>query len=135
MAEFIAIYSPALAACVLLAALIFLQVLVADVAGILAKHVPGMPVSEGHSSFHFRSVRALANTNETLGLFLLLMACALLLNATAAWVNTLVPVYVGARVLHTVCYYARWGRTRGVVFGVGLAAQAGLLLACVRALF
>lgn len=130
MDTLVGMYGPAITAGVVLAALILVQVLVADVAGIRARHVPGMPVIEGHASFLFRSVRALANTNETLGLFLLLMGCALLLQASAAWVNPLAWVYVAARGAHTVCYYARWGLARGVMFGIGLAAQAGLLFAC-----
>lgn len=134
MNEILAVYGPAVTACVVLAALILVQVLVADFAGIKARHVPGMPVAEGHGSFLFRAVRALANTNETLGLFLLLMGCALLLQAAPSWVNTLAWVYVAARGAHTAAYYARLGRTRGLVFGIGLAAQAGLLLACVLAL-
>lgn len=134
MSELVAIYSPALTACVVLAGLILVQVLVADLAGIKAKHVPGMPVTEGHSSFLFRATRALANTNESLGLFLLLMACALLLRATPAWVNLLACVFVAARGAHMAFYYARWGAARGAVFGLGLAAQAGLLVVCVLAL-
>lgn len=134
MTELLAAYGPAVTAAVVLAALILVQVLVADVAGIKARHVPGMPVTEGHGSFLFRSVRALGNTNETLGLFLLLMGCALLLQASPTWVNILAWVYVGARIAHTASYYARFGRTRGVVFGIGLTAQAGLLLVCVQTL-
>lgn len=135
MPEMLAAYGPAVTACVVLAGLILVQVLVADLAGIRAQHVPGMPVTEGHGSFLFRAARALANTNETLGLFLLLMGCALLLQASAAWVNTLAWVYVGARGAHMASYYARYGRARGAAFGVGLAAQAGLLLACLLRLF
>lgn len=128
-------YAPAIYACVALAALILVQVLVADFAGIRNKHVPGMPVTEGHSSFLFRSVRALANTNEILGLFLLLMGCALMLQASPAWINALAWVFVAARIAHTVSYYARWGMVRGAAFGIGLTAQAGLLIACLLKLF
>lgn len=134
MPEFLIPYTSALAACVTLGGLIFMQVLVADFAGIKAKHVPGMPVTDGHSSFLFRAVRALANTNETLGLFLLLMFAALLLQASAAWVNGLAWAFVAARGLHMVCYYARWGTARGIVFGVSLLALLGLLICGVQAL-
>lgn len=134
MPDFLIPYTSALAACVTLGGLIFIQVLVVDFAGIKAKHVPGMPVTDGHASFLFRAVRALANTNETLGLFLLLMFAALLLQASAAWVNGLAWSFTVARGLHMVCYYARWGSARGIAFGAGLLAQFGLLIVCVQAL-
>ena len=128
--EFLFPYNSALTACVVLAGLMFMQVLIADFAGIKAKHVPGMPVSEGHGSFLFRATRALANTNETLGLFLLLLVAALFLRADATWVNGLVWTYVAARAAHMACYYARWGLPRSVAFGLGLLAQFGLLVVC-----
>ena len=131
MQDFVAAYTSSLAACTVLGALIYIQVLVADLAGMKARHVPGMPVTEGHASFLFRAVRALANTNETLGLFLLLMFAALSLQANVAWVNGLAWAFVAARAMHMVCYYARWGVARGVAFGAGLAAQLGLLIVCV----
>ncbi len=134
MQDFWVPYTSALAACVTLGGLIFIQVLVADVAGMKAKHVPGMPVTDGHASFHFRAVRSLANTNETLGLFVLLLFAALLLQANAGWVNGLAWGYAAARGMHMVCYYARWGIARSVAFGAGLLAQFGLLIGCVRAL-
>ena len=58
--------STSLAACTVLGALVLTQVLVADIAHMKAKHVPGMPVTGGHASFLFRAVRAHANTNENL---------------------------------------------------------------------
>lgn len=134
MPDFLIPYTPALTACVTLGGLLFVQVLVADFAGIKAKHVPGMPVTEGHASFHFRAVRTLANTNETLGLFLLLTFAALWLQASAAWVNGLAWAFVSARGLHMVFYYARWGTARGIVFGASLLALLGLLICGVQAL-
>lgn len=134
MQDFLIPYTSALAACVTLGGLIFIQVLVVDFTGIKAKHVPGMPVTDGHASFLFRAVRALANTNENLGLFILLMITALALAANAAWVNGLAWAFTAARGAHMVCYYARWGLARSVAFGAGLLVQFGLLLSCVQAL-
>lgn len=130
MQDFLVAYTSSLAACTALGALVYTQVLVVDVAQIKAKHVPGMPVTDGHKSFLFRAVRAHANTNENLGLFLLLMFTAVLLQANTAWVNGLAWVFVAARALHMACYYARWGIARSVAFGAGLAAQFGLLIVC-----
>ena len=128
MAEVALAYHSTLVAGAVLAALFLVQVLVADVAGMRVKHVPGMPVTDGHASFHFRAVRALGNTNETLGLFLLLVALALAFGADVKWTAILVWIYVVARAGHMAFYYARMGLARSIAFGLGLAAQAGLLL-------
>ena len=128
MAEVALAYHSTLVAGAVLAALFLVQVLVADVAGMRVKHVPGMPVTDGHASFHFRAVRALGNTNETLGLFLLLAALALAFGADVKWTAILAWIYVVARAGHMAFYYARMGLARSIAFGLGLAAQAGLLL-------
>lgn len=133
MSEALLAYHSMLVAGAVLAVLIMVQVLVADVAGMRAKHVPGMPVTDGHASFHFRSVRALGNTNETLGLFLLLAALAVALAAPAKWVNALAWTYVAARAGHMGFYYLRMGKARSLAFGLGLAAQFGLLVVVVAA--
>ena len=135
MMEALLPYHSTLVACVVLAALILVQVLVADLASIMAKHVPGMPVTDGHASFHFRAVRALGNTNETLGLFLLLVALALLLGADPKWTQRLAWIYVAARAGHMAFYYARVGWARSTAFSVSLAAQAALLVVVAMALF
>jgi len=134
MQETLLAYHPTLVACTVLAGLILIQVLVADLAAMKSKHVPGMPVTDGHASFHFRAVRAIGNTNETLGLFLLLAALALLLGANPKWVNALAWTYTAARAGHMSFYYTRIGMARSIAFGVGLFAQLGLLVAVGMAL-
>ena len=128
MSEALLAYHSTLLACVVLAGLILAQLLIADVASIRAKHVPGMPVTDGHASFHFRAVRALGNTNETLGLFLLLAALAVVLGANARWTGILAWVYVAGRAGHMTFYYARVGLARSAAFSVSVVAQIGLLL-------
>jgi uncharacterized MAPEG superfamily protein len=128
MSEALLAYQSAVVACVVLAGLIFVQVLVADLASMGAKHVPGMPVTSGHSSFHFRAVRAIGNTNETLGLFLLLAALAVVLGANPKWTGIFAWTYVAGRAGHMTFYYAKLGLARSISFGVGLAAQLGLLI-------
>ena len=135
MPDVLLAYHPTILACVALAALIMLQVLIADVASIKAKHVPGMPVTSGHGSFHFRAVRALGNTNETLGLFLLLIVLATALGTNVTWTNALAWVYVGARAGHMTFYYLRQGLLRSACFGLGLAAQFALLVLVLAAAF
>ena len=134
MTEALLPYHSTLVACAALAVLIVVQVLVADLASIRAKHVPGMPIADGHSSFLFRATRAAGNTNETLGLFLLLVALAIALGARAPWVNGLAWVYVAARAGHMGFYYARIGWARSTAFTVSLVAQIGLLVVDLMAL-
>ena len=128
-------YHSTLVACAVLSGLLMIQVLVADLASMKEKHVPGMPVTSGHASFHFRAVRALGNTNETLPLFLLLAGLALLLGANAQWTNALAWVYVAARAGHMAFYYARIGMARSIAFGISLGAQFALMLLVLAAAF
>jgi uncharacterized MAPEG superfamily protein len=129
MQEALIAYHSTLLAATVLAGLVVLQILIADVAGMRVKHVPGMPVIEGHASFHFRAVRAIGNTNEGLGLTLLLLALALALGASPPWVNGLAWAYVAGRAGHMTFYYAKVGWARSTAFSIGLAAQVGLLIA------
>ena len=135
MPEVLLAYHSTLVACAALAGLLMTQVLVADLAGIRAKHVPGMPIADGHASFLFRSARALANTNETLGLFLLLVGLALAFGAAAKWVDLCAWIYVAARLGHMTSYYARRGLARSIAFGIGLGAQFALLVLVLMAAF
>lgn len=127
-------YLCALAAAVTLAVLILIQFVVVDVVSIRSKQVPGMPVTGGHESFHFRAVRAHANTYENLGLFLLVFFSALLLGADPAWTAIAAWTLTAARAGHMFCYYADWRSARSVAFGLGLLAQIALLVICVVAL-
>ncbi len=134
MSELLLAYHSTLIACTALAVLVFLQVLVADYASMKAKHVPGMPVTDGHASFHFRAVRALGNTNETLALFLLLAGLAVVLGANAKWTGIMAWVYVAGRAGHMGFYYARMGLARSTSFGISLVGQFGLLVLCLSTL-
>ncbi len=117
-----------------LAALMLVQLLVVDMTGIRAKHVPGMPVEGGHDNFLFRAVRAHGNSNESLPTFLLITIFALAIGAHPGALNTLVMVFVCARAGHMLCYYLDWRIARSISFGVGLIAMAGLLVAGVLAI-
>lgn len=128
-------YLCALAAAVTLGFLILIQVLVVDVVSIRNKQVPGMPVTGGHESFHFRAVRAHGNTYENLGLYLLAFFCALLLGADAHWTAVAAWAFTAGRGAHMLCYYADWRIARSAAFGLGLIAQIGLLVLCAIALY
>jgi uncharacterized MAPEG superfamily protein len=127
-------YGPVFAAWLCLAAAYIVQAIVADVAGIRARHVPGMPVTGGHDDFLFRAARAQANTNESLALFVLLSLGAVLLGANGWLTNVLVWVFVLARIAHMLAYYADQRLLRSVAFGVGFLCLVGLLVVGIVAL-
>jgi uncharacterized MAPEG superfamily protein len=127
-------YHPTLLACAVLAVLMFVQVIVLDVASIRAKHVPGMPITAGHGNFLFRAARAHGNTNENLALFLLLIVLAVLLGAAPRWTWYAAWAFTLARAGHMFFYYFDWRAARSVAFGAGLLAQFALLVIVVQAL-
>lgn len=127
MSELPSVYGPAVLALGAAGGLLLLQLVVADVAGIRAGHVPGAPVATDHASFLFRAVRAHANTNESVAAFVLLLLFAMLSSASPAWVNGLAWAWVGARAAHTAFYWADVRVMRSVAFGVSLTALVALL--------
>jgi len=127
-------YQAGLYGLLVLAGLIAIQFMVADVAGIRAKHVPGMPVTGGHDSFHFRAVRAHANTYEQLGLFVLLVLLCLLAGAHPKWTGHAIWLFTLARAGHMACYYADLRAPRSAAFGAGQLAQVWMLVLAAFAL-
>ena len=119
-------YTPVAGALLAMGVLCLVQALVADVAGIRAGHVPGMPIAGGHDDFLFRATRAQGNTNENLGAFLLLALAAVALGASSRWTNGLAWVFVAARLGHMLTYYVDLRPARSACFGVGLLALIGL---------
>lgn len=128
MQPWLAPYGATITALGAAAALSILQLVVADVAGVRAGHVPGTPVDARHDLFLFRAVRAHANTNETIAAFILLCLFGILGGADAAWLGGLAWTYVAARVTHMLCYYADLRLPRSASFGVALLALLGMLL-------
>ena len=134
MPEFLVPYGSALTAFVILGGLYLVQALVADVVGIRAGHVPGLPVTSGHGDLLFRTTRAQANTNENLPIFLLVSVSAMLLGASVVWTNRLVWAFALARAAHMVAYYADVRLLRSAMFGIGTFALIGLFVVAVGAL-
>lgn len=114
-------------------ALLILQVLIADLLGILRRHVPGTPVAADHGNALFRAGRAFANTNETVAAFVLLVLFAMLSGADAGQLAVSAWCWLGARVLHMVCYYADWRIARSVAFAASLLALATIGITGLRA--
>ncbi len=106
--------------------LFWLQLAVADIAGIRAKHTPGFTVEQDHDSFLFRANRAIANSNESAVVFALLTAFALLSSANAAWLNGLTVAYLSGRVGHMLFYYANLKLLRSAAFAVSFLGLLGI---------
>ncbi|MFB2802636.1 MAPEG family protein [Shewanella seohaensis] len=104
-----------------LTGLIFLvQLLIADVVSIKEGHTPGTIVEQSHDKFLFRSSRVFANSNETVGIFILFLMFAFLSSSNSSWVNTSAVVYFIGRLGHMAFYYANFKTLRSVAFGVCL---------------
>ncbi|HYC57458.1 MAG TPA: MAPEG family protein [Candidatus Binatia bacterium] len=128
MQEWLVPYTPSIWAAGTTAMLLIAQIVVLDVAGIRAGHVPGAGVVADHGNFFFRAVRAHANTNESIAAFILVLAFAVLTAATPRWVNGLAWMYVLARTAHMLCYYADARIPRSICFVAGTLAIVGLFV-------
>lgn len=64
-------YSMTIAALGSVAVLMLCQLLIADVVGLRTKHVPGSQVPTDHDNLLFRASRVVANTNESIAIFIL----------------------------------------------------------------
>ncbi|MEM9411600.1 MAG: MAPEG family protein [Planctomycetota bacterium] len=124
-------FSSAIYALIALGGLLITQVLVNDVVGIAKKKTPGAIAKEDHATILFRAERVVANTNEVLGAFLvLLLACVFALanpdlTGYAAW------AFVGTRFVFSICYYANWQRARSVSFGASLLSIVALFFVAI----
>ena len=121
-------YSTTIAALGALAVFMLCQLLIADFVGIRAKHVPGSQVPSDHGNPLFRATRAVANTNESIAIFLLAVFFCLLSGASANATGYSAWTFVIARLLYAVCYYLNWQLPRSIMFGISLLALAALLI-------
>jgi uncharacterized MAPEG superfamily protein len=133
MKESLALYVPTIWALGASGALLLVQLLIADLAGVKARHRPGTPVEANHGNFLFRATRAHANTNESIAAFILLALFGMLSAASSAWLNALSWAYVLARSAHMLFYYAGFQLPRSIVFGASLLALFGMLIVGVSA--
>ncbi len=111
-----------------LAVLLFLQLIAADVLGILKKHTPGAQVEADHSDILFRAIRTVANSNESVAIFILAVGYCVLSGASAEYTGYAALGYVASRFAYAVCYYFDLRILRSTVFGLSLLMLAGLLL-------
>ncbi|EGR1514374.1 MAPEG family protein [Vibrio vulnificus] len=108
--------------------LFFIQLLVADVTSIKQGHTPGISVNAGHESFLFRSSRAFANSNETVGILVLFMLFAIFSSANPLWINSLSLMYLFGRIGHMIFYYANFQLMRSVSFVVSAIGLIGMFV-------
>ncbi len=128
MDALVEIYHSSLTAMVAVGALMLVQLLVVDVIGIKRKHTPGAPVTADHEDALFRVTRTVANMNESIAAFVLLLVYCILSGADASYTAIAAWVYFGSRLAYAACYYADVRTLRSVVFGVSLLALGGLLV-------
>lgn len=111
-----------------MALLMIVQLLVADLVGLSRKHMPGTPVNADHGNLHFRSVRALGNTNESIAIFVLLVLFNLFVGADAGLAGAAAWGFVLGRAGHMACYYANIQLVRSGFFGLSLIALIAMLV-------
>lgn len=100
--------------------LMLIQILAIDVLGILAKHVPGTPIDANHDSLIFRASRVVANTNESIAVFVLAVMFCVLMEASPLYTAYAAWGFVVSRILYALCYYLNFKLFRSVVFGISL---------------
>ncbi len=121
------IYQSSILALGTLAVLMLVQLLIADVTGILNKKVPGTSVVESHGNSLFRVTRTMANTNESVAIFLVAWLFCVFSDASPDYTAYASWTYVTARLLYAVCYYANIQVMRSVCFVFSLVGIAGLI--------
>lgn len=109
------------------AVLLFIQLLIADVIGLKSKHLPGAEIPTDHGNPLFRASRTVANTNESIAIFILSIAFCILSGASAQMTGYCAWAFVAARSAYAICYYANIQLFRSIFFGLSLLSLAGLL--------
>jgi len=135
MENLLTIYLPTIVSFGILGGMLLVQLVVADVLGIVGKHEPGAPIPTDHSKLLFRAHRAHANTNESVAAFIALTLFALAVSATPSWLNTLCQLYIAARLGHMVCYYLNLKILRSIIFAVSLLSLFGILTVAFAAVY
>lgn len=126
--DWITVYTATWGALGGLATLMLLQVFIADIVAIRARQTPGITVNSGHDDPLFRVSRTVANTNETVAIFILAVLFCTLSGASATYTGYIAWAFVGLRTLYAICYYANWSRARSGAFALSLLALLSLLL-------
>ena len=106
--------------------LLFVQLLVADIAGMKVPHIPGAPIEPNHDNFIFRAHRALGNMNESVSIFIIFALVGILSGGEAIWLARAAWVYIGARTAYMICYWFNIKLARSAFFGLSLLSLLAL---------
>lgn len=128
-------YFPTITALVAAAGLVLIQLIIADLSAIQAKHKAGTPIPPDFSRFYFRAARAHANTNESISVFIALALAGVFMTAAAAWINALSLAYIACRIAHMLSYYLNNKLARSTAFGLSLLVLLAMFVVCVLAAF
>ncbi len=111
-----------------MAVLMFVQLLVADVLGIKSRHTPGSVVPADHENPLFRATRVMANTNESIAIFILAVLFCIYSSASPVYTAYAAWGFVATRAGYAMCYYCNVQLLRSLVFGISLLFLLALLL-------
>jgi uncharacterized MAPEG superfamily protein len=109
-------YQSAVAALGAAVLLMFVQLIAADVIGIKNKHIPGSTIPSNHNLLLFRASRVVANTNESIGIFVLAFLFSVMSGAAAHIVAYSAWGFVFARLIYAVFYYLNLKILRSISF-------------------
>jgi len=124
-------FSSAIYALIVLGGLLIIQLVVNDVIGIVKKKTPGAIAKEDHANILFRAERVVANTNEVLGAFVILFLACVFSSANPDLTGYAAWVFVGTRILFSICYYANWQSARSASFGASLLSIVALFFVAI----
>lgn len=111
-----------------MALLMFVQLVFADLVGIKFKHLPGAAIPADHGKLLFRAARTVANTNESIAIFVLAVLFCIFSEAAANHTAYAAWAFVSARLLYALCYYGNVQLLRSVVFGISLLCLLALVV-------
>ncbi len=124
----IEIYSSSVSALAAIATLMLVQLFIADAVSISRKHIPGTKVADDHSDLLFRVARTVANSNESIGIFICALLFCILSAASPVYTAYGAWAFVACRILYAGCYYANFQIPRSICFGFSAVALVALLL-------
>ena len=126
--ELINPYHSAISALGVLAILMLVQLIIADVLGISNRHVPGTPVEANHAYPLFRAGRVVGNTNESIAIFLCALLFCIFAKASPTYTAYATWGFVVLRGIYAVCYYSNQSTARSITFALSLLALLALIL-------
>ncbi|CAA0093157.1 Uncharacterised protein [Halioglobus japonicus] len=108
--------------------LLFCQLLVADAVGIRSGHIPGAAIATDHDNLLFRVTRTVANSNESIAIFILAVVFCIFAKASPQYTGYAAWGFVMSRAAYALCYYFNIKLLRSIIFGVALICLAALMV-------